>query len=99
MKRVRDVIRVASWDVEGWKSPHQRRLDIIALHASRNGYTLGDLLGAKADKRISRVRWRAMADIKLKFDDSYAELGRLFNRHHTSVMHAFRRMAADPDTH
>jgi chromosomal replication initiation ATPase DnaA len=76
------------------KGGRQRRLEIIARVAFEHGMTVADLTGPCRRKEYVHARWQAMKAIRAQFPkDSLAEIGRLFNRDHTTVIHALRSAA------
>jgi chromosomal replication initiation ATPase DnaA len=76
------------------KGGRQRRLEVLARVAFEHGLTVGDLTGPCKRKEYVAARWQAMKAIKTEFpDDSFASIGRLFKRDHTTVMHALRKSA------
>ena len=54
---------------------------------------VSDLLGPRRKKPIFLARAAAMKICKDELDMSFPEIGRAFNRDHTSVMHAVKRIA------
>lgn len=62
--------------------------------AQRHGLTLEDLRGPNAAQAYARPRWEAMAIIREKTAFSLPQIGRFFNRDHTSVFHGLQRHAA-----
>lgn len=67
----------------------QATIDSIA---DDHGLTRNDILGRSRSPRVVRARHEAMARVRaLGF--SYPELGRIFNRDHTTIMQACRKLA------
>lgn len=59
------------------------------------GVTLEDLRSVKRDRKFVVPRQEAMYQIaRQRPDKSYPEIGRFFNKDHTSVLHAVRKMKA-----
>lgn len=54
--------------------------------AREEGVTIGAILGLSRYPRVVKARHRAMAVIRWSTEWSYPEIGRLFNRDHTTVM-------------
>ena len=61
--------------------------EIAALH----GASLAALKGPRREKSISMARQQAMAAIYATHRFSQPQIGKFFNRHHTTVLHAVRR--------
>jgi len=65
--------------------------DIVARRAADNGIPVHVLKGPQQPKRWSRVRhdiYRELYDTGLY---TLPQIGRLFNRHHTTILHGIRR--------
>lgn len=75
------------------KGARQRRLEVIARVAFEHGLTVGDLIGRCKRQEYVQARWKAMKAIQAEFGDSLTQIGRLFKRDHTTVMHALRNVA------
>jgi len=56
------------------------------------GVTVGDLKGKSKESRIVNARHVAMAVMRVFFECSFADIGRVFNRGHATVMHACKRV-------
>lgn len=66
---------------------------IIARVAASFGFTYADILGPRQLAPLVRARWAAIAAVReARPDFSTPRLGRVFNRDHTSILHAFRKM-------
>ena len=65
--------------------------DIASDVAGRFGYRLTDLTGVSRKQDVSIVRHMAMYLIYETGRYSYPQIGRFFNRDHTTVIHACRR--------
>jgi len=62
---------------------------IIAEEAARAGIAVEDLLGPLRRRKIVDARYAAMRRIHRAYPHkSYPEIGRLFGRHHATVMYA-----------
>ena len=69
-----------------------RTLDAIALACSEAlGVPLDDLIGPSRKSEICRARFIAMKRCYLA-GYSLPEIGRYFNRHHTTVLHGIRKL-------
>ncbi len=62
------------------------RLETVAKVARIYGMTAGDLVGPSRKRPVVIARWHAMRVLR---DQKYslASIGRVFNRHHTAVLH------------
>lgn len=71
----------------------------LAEVAARSGYSAEDLRGRRRSRDL--VRWRHVAYATLRLATagraSYPELGRVFGRDHTTVMHGVARVGTQPD--
>jgi chromosomal replication initiator protein len=71
---------------------------IQARVASHFGFTMAELRGRRRYRRVSRARAIALYLAREITGASYPEIAQRFGgMHHTSVMHAHRRVAAAPD--
>jgi len=92
--RWRDVLVVDSTYYR--VTPRQERLQIVARVAEKHGLTIGDIRGKSRLQAHVDARWEAIQAVRLAFpDDSLTQLGRLFNRDHTTIMHALATMARE----
>ncbi|WP_173931374.1 helix-turn-helix domain-containing protein [Chelativorans sp. Marseille-P2723] len=70
-----------------------RVIDIIAIVAAKHGLTIGDIKGPLRQRNIVLARHEAIALARKERPDlSLTQLGRQFDRDHTSILHALRRM-------
>ena len=84
--RRRDVI-----DVRTFTTPREERLAVIRAIADANLLTVDDLLGRSRAKHICAARKAAMRAVRERFPrDSVPMLGRLFDRDHTTILHALK---------
>jgi hypothetical protein len=68
---------------------------IIDFAALQGGVSAADILSPVRHREIADVRHRAMwASRTLRRDMGWPRLGARFGRHHTSVIHAWRRIEA-----
>lgn len=59
-------------------------------------YTMSEILGPRRDRKIIEVRHRCVAAVVRKCSHlSYIQIGRFFNRDHTSILSAARKMGVD----
>lgn len=77
---MRDVIRI---------NPTMRQ--IAADVAEQHGLTLGDLCGRSRVEFVADVRRMAMLAVHQQTKFSLPQIGRFFNRDHTTVLYALRR--------
>lgn len=67
--------------------------DIVCrVAAEQFGVDRGRLAGTRGDETLATARQVAMYCIRCVTDLSYPQIGRLFNRNHSTVMHACRRI-------
>jgi chromosomal replication initiation ATPase DnaA len=67
--------------------------DVIASTAEDHGLTAADLVGTRRDQRAFRARAEAMHVLRSTTSFSLPQIGRFFNRDHTTVLSALRRHA------
>jgi chromosomal replication initiator protein len=61
---------------------------IIAQVAKDHGLTADELTGPSRKKVVVEARWTAMRTIRAETKLSTPQIGRLFHRDHTTVLHA-----------
>ena len=66
-------------------TPRQRNLIPVAEIAAKNGCSLSEILSKTRLIKIVRVRDEAIYEIWKRKDMSLAQIGRIFNRHHSSI--------------
>jgi len=66
--------------------------DIVLAATKVSGLKREDLVGPKRISRIARVRQAAMYVARQMTGLSFPEIGRRFNRDHTTVLHGYRRV-------
>jgi chromosomal replication initiator protein len=64
--------------------------------AARTGVTIDDLKSPKKARVFSRPRQAAMYLAHRNTDKSTTQIGRFFNRDHTTVLHAIRAVESAP---
>jgi len=70
---------------------------IIAEEAEKAGIGVADILGRRRQKTIVRARHAAMRRIRHALpNESYQAIGRVFSRHHASVMYAVGALQKKP---
>lgn len=62
-------------------------LPIIREEAARNGYSFEELISDNRHGHITAVRQYAMWRARKETERSYCEIGRFFQRDHTTIMH------------
>jgi len=73
------------------KRPLARVVDAVS---KSTGVTVAEIMGPRRDRNIIRARFAAMAIARDYLNLSYPQIGREFNRDHTSVINAMRRVDA-----
>lgn len=75
-----------------WKGelePHKPSMAaILAGVAERHHLTIEALVGPRKTYELAHARQEAMWEIRQRTSKSFTVIGRLFNRDHTTVMHA-----------
>lgn len=71
-------------------TPRDKTLSDIGLIALKHGLTRHDLLGRERFPRISKARHEAFYYFRRK-GWSYPEIGRLFGRDHSTIIHGVER--------
>ena len=66
-------------------------LGIIKDVAANTGFSVEELTGKRRFTGLVEARHRAMAQIRERTALSYPEIGNLFNRDHSSVIHAVQK--------
>lgn len=86
--RVREVAEAKAVAEVTATSPSR---EIVAAMAALNGLTLADILGPCRKRHICAVRQEAMRFIHETKGLSSTQLGRVFKRDHTTVLHALSK--------
>lgn len=73
------------------RRPLARVIDEVS---KSTGVTMAEIIGPRRDRHIIRARFAAMAIARDYLDLSLPQIGREFNRDHTSVINALRRVDA-----
>jgi chromosomal replication initiator protein len=76
------------------KTSVQSYQSIIENVASAFGIQSSDLLGTKRDKSVSNARQVAMYIFRQEMDYSFAAIGNIFDKNHSTVMYAVEKVAA-----
>ena len=73
-------------------TPTQKRRAPIAEIAERHEVSLADVLGPSRFQHVVRARFAAIRAVRQRYPEmSLPQLGRLFNRDHTTILHALRK--------
>jgi chromosomal replication initiator protein len=72
--------------------------DIQKIVSNYYGVSLPELLGRSRQKRLVRARQMALHFCRIYTEKTMVELGRLFQRSHTSVVHALQTLERDRKT-
>jgi len=64
---------------------------IVCEVAEAHGLTPRDLLGRSRMRPITRARMTAYAEIRDRLGYSYPEIGMIFGRDHTTILHGVRQ--------
>jgi hypothetical protein len=72
-------------------------LPILKEEAARNGYTPEQLVARDHHAHVTSVRQYAMWRAKKETGRTWLEVGRFFNRDHTTVIYAYRKIEALPE--
>jgi chromosomal replication initiation ATPase DnaA len=78
-------------------TPGDRTRRIINVVAAYYKVPVGDVLGRSRTETVVEARWAAMTAAWVETTLSFPQLGRLFGRDHTSVLHAVQKTGAWPD--
>ena len=66
---------------------------IMACESAKRGYTVAEMRSPKRTFDISHARQEVMEALHLRTDLSLTQIGRMFNRDHTTVLHGLRAVA------
>lgn len=83
-------------------SPRERMLAVVAKVAAAHGVATSDILtkgtrAHKGPKKVSDARHQAIAAVHLAFPNlSSPQLGRLFQRDHSTILHSIKRAGLAP---
>lgn len=66
--------------------------DILRQEARANRVTVDYILGKKRDKRAISIRHYTMWRARTETDASFIKIGKIFNRDHSSVIHAYYKL-------
>ena len=77
--------------------PQDASRRLIAAIASKHGLTAGDLTGPNRRRHVVVARYEAIKAVKAAHPQlSYPQLGRLFNRDHSTCLYAMGGLARKP---
>ena len=65
---------------------------ILEVSAQQFGVTVEDMKGPSREARIVNARHVAMSLMRVFFECSFADIGKVFNRGHATVMNACKRV-------
>lgn len=69
---------------------------IITIVAEEYGLTYGDIIGHRRTRRYVQARFEAIAEVKRQKPHlTLPQLGKAFNRDHTSILHALQKMGVE----
>lgn len=73
------------------KTPRRRCMEIVSAVAAEAGVTVADILGPRRNIPVVRARHEAMRAVARAFPQmSLPQVGRLFQRDHTTILNALR---------
>jgi chromosomal replication initiation ATPase DnaA len=75
---------------KGW-SKSARAREIIRICADKNGLTVDTILSPQRTQKVAEARQQAMWLVARETSMSLAEIGRIFDRDHTTVIYAIQR--------
>jgi hypothetical protein len=75
---------------KGW-SKSARAREIIRICADKNGLTIDTILSPQRTQKVAEARQQAMWMVARETSMSLAEIGRIFDRDHTTVIYAIQR--------
>lgn len=78
-------------------TPHEMVRNIVCRVAREAGVTPDDIYGDSRKAHIARARAAAMHLSRKRLGYSYPKLGKIFNRDHTTIIHAINRVQANPE--
>lgn len=86
--------RAASYGavIETILSRREQRLALVRAAARRFQVRYDDVMGDSQQRRVVAARYYAMLLVRAYHGDSFPQIGRLFNRHHSAVMFGLARM-------
>ena len=73
-------------------TPHAKTMLIIAEVAREHGVTVGAILGPSRGMKETRARWEAIRRVHRERPRPLNQLGKLFNRDHSTIMYALKRL-------
>ncbi len=76
------------------KSNVQNYQSVIETVASEFGIQSSDLVGTKRDKSVSNARQIAMYIFRQEMDYSFAAIGNIFDKNHSTVMYAVEKVSS-----
>ena len=73
--------------------------DLIKATSVLYGTPVNSLVGSRRDRKITKLRWRCFWLGRIELGLTYSQIGTLFRRDHTTIMHGVTKYAdlADED--
>lgn len=94
--RISDMEALRRIRAEGLPDPQKIAAKIIRAAAVYSGIPIELVTGKRRSRRVIVARMSAIYVIRQSTDLSYPEIGRIFNRDHTTVMHSVKRVETNP---
>lgn len=70
---------------------------VILVTAGLFGFTAEEVLGPDREKRVVKARQVAIAVVRARTDLSWPQIGDVFDRDHSTCIHAAQRVMASPE--
>jgi chromosomal replication initiation ATPase DnaA len=68
-----------------------RKSDLLKMLAEQAGISLAEITGPRRFKEIVAARNKIMYELKNTHNCTHAQIARLVNKHHATVLHGIRR--------
>lgn len=90
---------ISRWDNRRFPAPApvDELASILECVGARHGVAVKGILGRQTDRRTARARREAMALARHELKWSYPEIGKVFRRHHSTVIAACAQFEAAHD--
>lgn len=89
--RAADITALYKLVVDIDRSRAIKAREIIKICAQKHGISVEDILSEQRTNKIAHARQQAMWLVAKETSTSFAEIGRIFNRDHSTVIHAVHR--------
>lgn len=66
--------------------------EILRSVAHKHGLSVQDLKGVSRKCHIKKARWEAMFEIRHNTDMTFQNIGKIFNRDHSTIMYAVKKL-------